>query len=700
MFKRAQTKTHPWDGDIDDLLPRKLRFSLLLVALLALMYQPSSAQKVIAVSNSGNSENDNIKIELQLSRSEIQTAEDYQETISKLEFFIRNHLDYFSKYKKFEGLKYQNLLLETLLNLEKGTYCVDVDRLSKDLSKLTKSLKKEERELRKDLSLRKLYKNVYTLRDDIEVINDILTEDIAEELHNLKSSQKAVEIYLHKEWEIKKQEEEHQLKLYELQIQLENGINSFIQIQDSLNFTFDKTQMKELLKAEEFQKELSEILSIVFSQDGLRKTISLTVNTDSLLSDVIPSPTPPTPPSYPEPPRQDVSSNTQSIFPDKKDFEDNKSLSNEFNDSIFVKSSRIPIYIHNQLGNLIVQGWDKNKVVARYSYEVTAGSYYDSKDFLNSITLDMSEEKSGIHITSDIPSLHNTKRQVENSKMILYLPKKNVVNITNSFGKTEISRIKNNVTVTTKNSDVFIKDIIGDIVSVSKYGSTSFKNIIGDLNITSKRGKVDIENALSAIKITGSHTPVNIIDSRGDISLVNSGQIGIYNHIGDIDIINKNGQTTINSLDGDLTLSGSYKPFVISSINGSVDIVNKNSTIDLSEISGESIVMNKNGKIKAYNLQGPIDFSSYGGETYFIIDKSFSGNSIIRSDYGMVNIIVPQQSNIQLKASTEGGSIVSSYKAKIVKDDFLTTTTVGLGDKSKKLQVTGTNTTITIKDRK
>lgn len=691
MYKRAQTKTHPWDGDIDDPRLKSIWFSLLLVALFFIIFQSSSAQKAFPIPEV-------IEIDLhdsenQLSRSELQTANDYKDILSKLEFLIHNHLGYFSDYENFEGLKYQNLLLKTLINIEKGTYCLDVDKLSDDLSILTSSLKKEERNLKKDASLKKLYKNVYTLRSDFEMIEDIIDEEIADQLVTHKSSLQTMKIFLEKQRTYEKQQEDYQITMYELQEQINDEVSHLLEVGESLRITFDEVQMRELLKTEDLQKELEEVLDFVFTIELPGKTITIKIPTDSLGREIIipDIPTPPIPP--------DISHNRVHYQYDYSK-SGKKALSNQYKDSVLVKSTKIPIFINNQLGDIEVQGWDKNKIVADYSYKVISDTYEDTEDFLKSVTLEIKSDKSGIYVTSDFPSLSNAKRQVVNSNMILYVPKKNIIDITNSFGKSIISNLKNNLNIKTKNSDVIVENIYGDVTAISKHGSVYLDRITGNIDLTSKYGKVVVNNVTSSIEITNSYSPIIISDSRGDVSLVNSGEIEVYNHTGDIDIKNENGETIVQSIIGDLTLTGSNMPFRIHFVNGSIDIKNKNSIIELSDVTGESIVLNYNGLIKAQNMQGPIDFSNHSGNIHFIANNQLHGNSVIRSDYGLINLVLPKQSNILLKASTEGGSIINSYQTKIVKDDFLSTTTIALGDKSNKLQVTGTNTTIIIKDSK
>ena len=686
-YNRAQAKTHPWDGDIEDTRSRLVWFSLLLVALLLILSQSLSAQRVFPMPDPDVTDTEGINSDIQLSRAELQAANDYKDIISDLEFLIRNHLSYFADYKNFEGQKYQNLLLKMLIKIEKGSYYIDVDKLSENLSQLTSSLKTEEKTLKKDKSLRKLYKNVRTLRYDLERIKDVLNEDIEVQLSDYTSSLPTMKLFLLKERQDEKQQEDYQIKMYKLQEQLNDEVNSILEAGESLQITFDETQMRELLETEKLQKELEQILDFVFTIDLPQKMISIKISTDSLKKEIsIPDkPAPPSPPEIP-----------QDIFDNR--YSDKTVLSNQYQDSIFVKSSRIPIFINNYLGDIKVVGWDRNKVTAEYSYEVISDNNKDAKDFLESVTLELKADKSGIHISSEFPSLHDTKIQVANSQMLIFVPKRNTLDITNSFGTTEVSKIKNNLTLSTKNSDIIVENIYGNINSTGKNGSYYFNNINGNMKIKSNRGKVVVENSNSNLTISNTHAPILVSDCRGNSSLTNSGEITVFNHIGNLDIKNKNGKTTIKSLTGALTLVGSFKPFIISSVVGSVNIKNKNSSIMLSEIVGKTIVKNKNGNIKAHNIQGTIDFSNYGGETYFVANNSLRGSSVIRSDYGMINIVLPKQSNISLQASTNGGSISNSFNTKIEKKDFLTRTSVALGNKSEKLQVTGTNATIIIKD--
>ena len=715
---KVQTLTHPWDGDIEDIRSRLLWFSLIIASFVILFFQTSNAQKVIYIPNPDISENSTDNPRPNLTRAERRFAEDYQEIIEKLEFLIRNHIEYFAEYKEFEGRKYQNLLLKTLINIENGTYCVDVDKLSNDVEKLITSLKSEEKILRDDKSLRKLYKNVRTLRTDFQMIEDILLDDISLQLDEHGSSIEKIKTYLVKERKVKKNQEEYQISMYELQELLNNELNTLQKNKDSLHIILDDSKMKEFVEAQKLQTELNELLDFVFTVDVDNKSITFSLPGDST-DQVITIPeikfkdkdfiVQPIPAPKPVPPvgwvtdenKKSKLNNEQNSHGYSYLYNTNDILmSKQYSDTLLVKSSRIPIDIINQIGDVEIKGWDKNTIVADYSYQVKSDSKQDAKEFLESISLGMESDKNGIHIASVFPSVHNSDRQITSSLLILYIPNKNAINITNSFGRTVVTDFASNVYLQTKNSDVMVKDIIGNVSSVNKNGLINFTDINGNVDISSNRSQVILERLNSTLTIVNSHGPITIDECSGNATIENSGVISVNDHTGNLDIINDNGQTSVQSVTGKLELRGAYKPLFVQNINGSINIENKNANINVSDISGESVIINESGVITAENINGRVDFSNYGGQIFFKINRQLNNNSIIRSDYGLINIDLPQKSNILLNASTEGGSIMNSYNTKIENKNFVSSTTIGLGNKKNTLDVSGTNARIVIIDSK
>ncbi len=702
-YKNAKTKTDPWDFDVEDTKIRMVWFSLLLVVMIMFSFQTTSAQRAFPMPIPGLSDTEMVELDAKLTRQEIQAAKDYQEVMLKLEFLFQNHLEYFSNYDNYEGRKYQNLLLRTLIKMEKGVYCADVDQLTTDLSKLSSSLYNDEKKLKRERTHLRLVKNLKSLRSDIEIIEDILTEEIAEQLHAHETSLKEIKVFLQQEQKELKLKDDYQIKMYELQELLQDGMEHFWGAQESLHIKFDEAQMRELFEAEKLQEELAELLDLVFTIELSDRIIKVNIPSDSIGAEIIvhTRPTsPPAPPAFPVSPTDKHDSHSSNSYSYEYKYDGKSTISNQYKDSVYIKSSKIPIYIDNQLGDLEIIGWDRTKIVAIYTYEVTSDDIEDAKSFSESITLDITGDKSGLYIRSDFPSLNNPKRQVVNSSMVLKIPKKNKLFIENSFGKTDVSNFYNNITIKAKNSKIIAQEIFGNVKTRSKNSNTFLNDINGEVNVTSSRGNVIINDANSEIFVENSHASIILTDCQGSTTLINSGEVVVTDHTGNLDIQNNNGLTTVNTLNGDLTLIGSYQPFIITAVDGSVKIENKNATISLSDITGESIVSNQSGQIKAYGIQGPIDFSNQGGEIYFVADKLLDGNSTIRSDYGLINIVLPKQSNIILNASTEGGSIINSYQTKIKNDNFLTSTTIALGNKSNKLQVSGTNATIIIKDSK
>ncbi len=702
--KNAKTKTDPWDFDVEDTEIRMVLFSLLLAVMIIFSFQTTSAQRAFPMPMSDLSDNEMVELDTKLTRQEIQAAKDYQEIMLKLEFLFQNHLEYFSNFDNYEGRKYQNLLLRTLIKMEKGVYCANVEKLSSDLSKLSSSLYTDEKKLKRDRTKLRLVKNLKSLRSDIEIIEDILTEEIAEQLNAHKRSLKEIKVFLQQKQKELKLQDEYQIKMYELQELLNEGIETFLGSQESLNIQLNKTQMRELFEAEKLQKELAEVLDMVFAIELPKVQLMIKTPSDSNGNEFViqPLPTaPPTPPAPPAPPTFPEHNSPSSLSYSYEHKYDGKStIFNQYKDSVYIKSSKVPIYIDNQLGDLEIIGWDRTKVVAIYSYEVTSDDIEDAKSFSKSVALEIASDKSGLYITTEFPSLNNPKRQVIKSSMILKIPKKNKLYIENSFGKTNVSNFYNDISIKAKNSKIIAQEIFGNVNTRSKNSKTILQDIIGEIDVTSSRGDVIINDANSKIFVKNSNASIIIADCQGNTTLINSGKVVVTDHTGNLDIQNNNGLTTVSSLYGNLTLIGSYQPFLITSVDGSVEIENKNATISLSDITGESIVINQSGQIKAYGVQGPIDFSNQGGEIYFVADKLLDGNSTIRSDYGLINIVLPQQSDIILNASTEGGSITNSYQTKVKNDNFLSSTTIALGNKSNKLHVSGTNATIIIKDSK
>lgn len=672
---------HPWDTDPGISGKSRGVFLFFMFLLCFVMIYPVSAQGPIPPPVPTEPELDESQ---QLTRAQKQTAEDYEDVLGRLKFLLDDYIQYFAKFDEVQAQRSQNKLLKVRVDIEKGKYFNDVNALSKDLATLSDYLRSEEKSLRKEDSNYKLYKNIRNLRREIELLEDTVDDEIATRIKKEGEKFEPIKYYLIEKNLADKAQKENYAKLIKLVTEINKDIVMVHLQADSLKIHLNKEYLNELKETAKLQEELVEAYELNIHDDILKNLENIQI--------------PPNIPAPPTPPTITPSDGNSHVYVyDTGKAKDKKVVV----DSLFVSSPKIPIFIDNRTGSLIVDGWDKDKIFATYKVEVQSDSKSETTDIINKIELKLINSTDGIYISASFPQFKDASSQIVDSKMILNIPWKNPVTCENSFGQTEIVDLANNLSLSTKMSKTKVANVKGNIQAVNSLGSNQFVNVTGTINLISTKGEVSLKKCEGTFKIVNSYAPVNLSGCTGSTSIKNSGDITILDHTGDIEIDNKNGLIKVGNIDGNIELKNSYQPLFVNAVTGTAKLENKNALIDITDVSGYTSAVNRRGTISAKSLTGPIHLTNQSGDILFNFNGTLADNSVIQADYSVVNLVVSKNSNILVDASTEGGTITSSYNTKIKQDDsFVSSTVLSLGKPSHKLKVNGTNATIIISGEK
>ncbi|KAA3636977.1 MAG: hypothetical protein DWP97_01650 [Calditrichaeota bacterium] len=700
---------HPWDYDERLSYPR--RFSPLFISVFVLFLSLSvSAQRLVIPPTPIEDAKDSG--EEKLTRLQLETAEDYKDILEDLTYHVTDFIDIFTKSSKLESIQMQNELLQMLTKLQTDTYETDVSLLQGDLNRLIDKLRQGEASLRSDTNNKLLYKNFKILRLQLQSINEIIEEDIAGKMAMQAKDQRLIIAKIQRERAEEKAMEENFFRLLEMTEKIKDEA---IRIKaESLDITINTEYLEELEKSIELQEDfvvkfedyINKILPnlIIFKENDSDKII-VAPNTYVKRDSYFLPPSPPDAPDVPDPVDEvwvGVGHGHDDSYAYNYTYNYNKSdkhlQSKTLVDSVFISSKKLPINVRNKVGNLKVEGWNKNKIVVKYRIDVSANDNESVIAFLDDVELELVSKNSGVYISVLYPDIKDASRQIAGSNLILFVPDKNKVICENAFGNTSISEINNNVEIDLKNSITDVKNIRGNVEGSTKLGSINISSVQGTINIVSDKCPTSILDCRGTTNIKSSFAPIKISGSTGDLNIRNTSDISLLNHIGNIDFENSNGTITIQNLTGNLELINSYKPTYIRKVEGSIYVENLNSLITLEEINGKASVVNKSGTIKAREVSGPLFFSNPGGVTDIDFDGTLAGNSVIQSDYGKINLILSNNSNINVAAMTDGGMISNTY-AQIRKEDFLSRTSVSLGKSYDTLDVKGTNSIIVISDK-
>jgi type VI protein secretion system component Hcp len=211
----------------------------------------------------------------------------------------------------------------------------------------------------------------------------------------------------------------------------------------------------------------------------------------------------------------------------------------------------------------------------------------------------------------------------------------------------------------------------------------------------------------------------------------NFGDIVITDIQGDVSTVNKNGDTRLSAIAGNVTVQSSFGRVMAEDISGDVKAENKNGEISTAFIGGHAVLETSFGDIKAKNVTGDLtadtkngDIEAYiiGGNAYLVNSfghiscNNIQGNVMAENKNGNINVenaaesikaetsfgsiswTTPDLENVELDAQTRFGNIDGdSFDLPVEKGTTTSRLKETFGTGSRKVWLKTSNGSITIK---
>ena len=591
-------------------------------------------------------------------------ADDYRELLEELAFLSRDYGEFFRDYQSVEATKNAKALNRFNKKIIQGAYYGNLSRLTDDLKKVTESLAAQEQTLRHEKESRRVYATVRTLRQELEIFNELILQEVEQRLRHQTEELQKIQQYLD-EW-----------------AKSENG--SKIRSGLLLDVKSDQKRIEAIVMELPDEEELAEMadwdLGIVYVPEPMPLT--------ELLIDTIFLPEAP-----PAPVIVEVSPDRELIYIGKGG---KIALVKEFTGNSSDIPEGLPVLVKNPIGNVSISGWDGNSLTARLEVNISAESKQAARDLAGNMSLEICKGSDGLRVEPRIPSLADLKTRILSSTLSIRTPSANKLLCETSFGTLQISGLRNDLEITGNNCSITAVDIVGDVKAYSDIGGVMLSEITGKSTVKCALGSITITGCDGDLKLESSLASISVFQSTGDARIDNSGEVKVFDHVGAIVIKNGNGQVEVKKLQGNLEARNSYKPLLVEQITGDIVVENSNSTIDARYIDGGIVANNRFGSIVAAVLRGPLKLTNHNGDITVTLDKQVQGESFISTSWGNINLALSEKSNLALTAETLGGNIHSFVPVSVIEKGGLMTAELSFGRATNSLNISGDNAVINI----
>jgi len=373
---------------------------------------------------------------------------------------------------------------------------------------------------------------------------------------------------------------------------------------------------------------------------------------------------------------------------------DDDGLSRVFADTLKVRRSDRPIFITNPTGGLRITGWDKDYLVAELGYAVSADTRSKERAFASKISLQATDESQGYRITADFPRVTDSRTKILKSVLMVSVPYKNMVSADNSFGDVYVADLGGGLRLQSSYSSINIQDVVGKVLVEGSMGGISISGVEGSLEVSNSYASIAVDDCVGPMDLTNAYELIAISQSRGDVDIVNTGTVRIEDHVGTITVENSYGAITVTDVEGDLTVRNSYNPVVARDISGTTALTNIYSTIEAVEIGGRLSANSDFGNITVDNPRGPIELVGTNGNITLLVDNRLVGRSSVYATHGTIDLTVPSESNLYLKARAIGGKITGKVPVGIRSEGRERSFEFSYGSGQDSLAVSGNNVSI------
>jgi hypothetical protein len=262
----------------------------------------------------------------------------------------------------------------------------------------------------------------------------------------------------------------------------------------------------------------------------------------------------------------------------------------------------------------------------------------------------------------------------------------------NHSGNTFVESINGDADLTNSYGKVNISFIEGDLISKNKSGNTTVKEIKGTVDIKNTYGNIKLNKAGKNAIIENKSGNVDATFIEQSLEVSNSyGSVYVDEVDKELKVYSKSGAVEAINIGGNADLATSYDGIQCQNIGGSLKVVNKSGTVTAEFISGRADIETSYNAVKAIDVSGPVTVLNKSGSVYL---EKIKGDVNIESSYDTVELF-------EITGSAEINSSSGKIIARDISGDFRGTTsynavtldnvqgTIRVKNKSGKITVSG-----------
>ncbi len=248
------------------------------------------------------------------------------------------------------------------------------------------------------------------------------------------------------------------------------------------------------------------------------------------------------------------------------------------------------VRVEHKFGEVKVHGESGRDVKISATIRVQASSREEAQSFADKIQIEVQQTAGGVEIKTVYPDEHTWHIRIGKSPSYsvnydIGVPSDAPLNVRNSFGSTDASRIHGAADIENSHGSIRMRDTGAAHVNNS-FGSIELTGAAGNVSVTDTNGSVQVDDVKGTLEVRnrfGSITTKNIqgaatiTGGNGTVTLTDSASANITTSFGSVDARNVKGDLTVHDNNGNVE---------IATIGGAADITNSFGNITFSDVHG------------------------------------------------------------------------------------------------------------------
>lgn len=357
------------------------------------------------------------------------------------------------------------------------------------------------------------------------------------------------------------------------------------------------------------------------------------------------------------------------------------------------------VVLRNRYGDVQVEAGLSDRIEVTLTKVIREESKEKARQLGERLQLSLSSEETRILIDTNRLEIGEEGRKI-NTHLLARVPASLKLEISNSYGKVEVSGLQASCNVSNSFGETILDSITGSVDVTNKYKGIEVRHVEGSVRISNRQGPVIAQDISGNLMVETAHDRITASRIGGDLEAANrfgtvrletvAGQVvivapgsrvSVSDMKRDVRIENSHQRVSAADISGGLDLQTAYSKVHLSRIQGPVDVQADHSEILAESFHGKAVIEARASEVSLSDLHGPVriatslrqvsvekfddtlEVRNEFGEIQIETRKPLSSSISATNRNGIIRLTIPAASEFDLAARTKGGTISSDFAA-------------------------------------